>query len=171
MVPGETLHRARHVPVAGQAPRAASRAQEHVSVGHGEVRVYIHPSDSESLHWAQKLGGTLPDQALAARNLAGSRRVTILRRLPLNHSCVAREAPAAFFVRPYHTANMCHLYNEALLPMAHLMHGVPPPRELYYYGDHMLHERPLKHWDEVRARFGAAARVDSPAQALRTSRR
>ena len=121
-----------------------------MAVGRGEVRVHLEPLDNESLYWATRLGGRLPSQALAARGLPGSRRLRIVTGVPLNSSCTtSTEAPAAFFVRPYHTSNMCHLYNEALLPMAHLMHAVPSPRDLYFYGDHMTRERPLKHWDVV----------------------
>ena len=159
--------------------------QERVTVGSGSVVVHIHPDDSESMHWARRLGSSLPAQALAAHKLAGERRqrdvlspfvpdslsanlpslpsphplsshplshplhppthaarshraerrVSITRARPMNCSEFGTSmAPAAFFVRPYHTTNMCHLYNEALLPMAHLMEAVPPPRGLYYYG-------------------------------------
>ena len=112
--------------------------------------MHLEPLDNESLHWATRLGGRLPSQALAARGLPRGRRVRILTGVPLNASCAtSTEAPAAFFVRPYHTSNMCHLYNEALLPMAHLMQSVPSPRDLYFYGDHMTRERPLRHWDVV----------------------
>lgn len=126
---------------------------------HDEVWLHINPSDNESLHWARKLGGTLPAQALAARHLAGSRKVKIVH-FPLADNCT-EESPATFFVRPHHAANMCHLYNEALLPMAYLMHGVRPPRELYYYSDNMIFERPLVHWDVVTSHL--AVKV-APAQ-------
>lgn len=115
-------------------------------VDQDEVFLHIHPSDNMSLHWARKLGGSLPAQALAARELPGSRKVSILHTA-ISANCT--EEPAAFFVRPYHASNMCHLYNEALLPMAFLMRRVPMPRELYYYGDHMLNDRPLRHWGFV----------------------
>ena len=48
--------------------------QERVTVGGGSVVVHIHPDDSESMHWARRLGSSLPAQALAAHTLAGERR-------------------------------------------------------------------------------------------------
>lgn len=96
---------------------------DNVAIASGTVHVHINPADNESLHWAHQLGSSLPAQALAVRSLPGGLPRLIVRTdKPLR--CTAWDVANLFFFQPYHTDNLCHMMNEALLPLMLLVLGV-----------------------------------------------
>lgn len=103
-----------------------------VAVSKHAVHVHIHPTDHESLARAREFNGSLPAQALARRELPGGVPRLIVHTSPLH--CATWDSASLFFLQPYHIGNLCHLMNEAVLPLMLLALGVERTDcEVYMY--------------------------------------
>lgn len=121
-----------------------------VAVQDGVFHLHIAPTDRASLAEARRLGERLPAAALATRSLPFARTIRV-HSTPLR--CSHWENTSSFFIRPYHLGNICHLYNENLLPLIETTRTIPTgnTRRLYTFKANMPQSRarPLEHWPLV----------------------
>ena len=143
---------------------AAERVTDfyNLAIENGVIHLHVAPTDNASRSTIERLGQRLPALALAANALPYPRTLR-MHDTPL--LCAERqwENSSSFFVRPYHLSNICHLYNENLLPLVETTRGAPyERRKLYTFASTMPSGRQasLEHWPLV-TRALAAATLDA----------
>ena len=108
-----------------------------VRVDYAVIRAALQPSDGESRRALRALrldDGKLPEQAIATPIGLSPFRLGLEVNTTTEPTACEWEPTAVFFLRLYNAGNLCHLLNEALLPLLHLALPVSPPREIYYFG-------------------------------------
>ena len=124
----------------------------------------LSPDDEVSMRAVRALGlgpgRQLPSQAVATPKMA------FKLQLEAQHSeaptTCAWERTAIFFIRLYNAGNLCHLLNEAVLPLLALTLPVAPPREIYVFTalqDPTAKHTPLPLFQQVAQQLGHVAPI------------
>ena len=136
-----------------------------VRVDYAVIRAALQPSDGESRRALRALrldDGKLPEQAIATPIGLSPFRLGLEVNTTTEPTACEWEPTAVFFLRLYNAGNLCHLLNEALLPLLHLALPVSPPREIYYFGalrDPTAKHKPLPIFETVARQLGRVAPI------------